>query len=52
MQYLDQEGAVVYKSKDGETTKDFPALEWLAAIGKGHRSSFLSNRVASSCFLL
>jgi len=32
MQYLDQEGAVVYTSKDGETTKSFPALEWLAAM--------------------
>ena len=32
MQYLDQEGTVVYTSKDGETTKNFPALEWLAAM--------------------
>jgi hypothetical protein len=32
MQYLDQEGTVVYTSKDGETTKSFPALEWLAAM--------------------
>ena len=32
MQYLDQEGTVVYKSKDGATTKHFPALEWLAAM--------------------
>jgi hypothetical protein len=32
MQYLDQEGTVVYKSKDGGTTKSFPALEWLAAM--------------------
>ena len=32
MQYLDQEGAVVYKSKDGKDTKVFPALEWLAAM--------------------
>jgi len=32
MQYLDQEGTVVYRSKDGETTKSFPALEWLAAM--------------------
>ncbi|MDO8723939.1 MAG: hypothetical protein Q7J31_17180 [Syntrophales bacterium] len=26
MQYLDQEGTVIYTSKDGETTKSFPAL--------------------------
>jgi len=40
MQYLDQEGTVVYTSKacpgprsgDSETTKSFPALEWLAAM--------------------
>jgi len=32
MQYLDQEGTVVYTSKDGATTKNFPALEWLAAM--------------------
>lgn len=32
MQYLDQVGTVVYTAKDGETTKSFPALEWLAAI--------------------
>ena len=32
MQYLDQEGTVVYTSKNGETTKNFPALEWLAAM--------------------
>ncbi|MBU1745161.1 MAG: transposase [Proteobacteria bacterium] len=32
MQYLDQEGTVVYTSKNGETTKSFPALEWLAAM--------------------
>jgi len=32
MQYLDQEGKVVYTSKDGKTTKVFPALEWLAAM--------------------
>jgi hypothetical protein len=30
MQYLDQEGKVVYTSKDGRTSKDFPCLEWLA----------------------
>jgi hypothetical protein len=32
MQYLDQYGTVFYTSKDGETTKCFPALEWLAAM--------------------
>jgi hypothetical protein len=32
MQYLDQEGTVVYKSKDGATTRNFPAMEWLAAM--------------------
>jgi hypothetical protein len=32
MQYLDQEGTVVYTSKDGATTRNFLALEWLAAM--------------------
>jgi hypothetical protein len=32
MQYLDEEGEVVYKSKDGKDTKVFPVLEWLAAM--------------------
>lgn len=32
MQYLEQEGKVVYTSKDGKTTKGFPAMEWLAAM--------------------
>jgi hypothetical protein len=32
MQYLNQEGTVVYTSKDGATTKNFPASEWLAAM--------------------
>ena len=32
MQYLDQEGTVVYTSKDGATTRSFRALEWLAAM--------------------
>ena len=40
MQYLDQVGTVVYTSKacpgprsgDGETAKNFPAMEWLAAM--------------------
>jgi len=39
MQYLDQEGKVVYTSKDGRTSKVFPALEWLAAM-----SSHIPNR--------
>jgi hypothetical protein len=32
MRYLDEEGTVVYTSKDGATTRNFPALEWLAAM--------------------
>jgi hypothetical protein len=28
----DEGGAVVYTSKDGATTRNFPALEWLAAM--------------------
>jgi hypothetical protein len=32
MQYLGQEGKVVYTSKDGRTSKVFPALEWLANL--------------------
>jgi hypothetical protein len=32
MIYLDQEGKVVYMSRDGKDTKVFPALEWLAAM--------------------
>jgi hypothetical protein len=32
MLYLDEEGTVVYTSRDGGTTKNFPALEWLAAM--------------------
>lgn len=32
LQYLDQEGTVVYTSKDGRTNKCLPALEWLAAM--------------------
>jgi hypothetical protein len=39
MQYLDQEGKVVYTSKDGRTNKSFPALEWLANL-----SSHIPNR--------
>ena len=31
MQYLDQEGKVVYVSKDGKSIKVFPAMEWLTA---------------------
>jgi hypothetical protein len=29
---MGQEGMVVYTSKDGKTTQNFPALEWLAAM--------------------
>jgi len=32
MQYLYQEGQVVYTSKDGRTSKSFPALEWLTNL--------------------
>ena len=32
MTYLEREGTVVYKAKDGKDTKIFPALEWLAAM--------------------
>jgi hypothetical protein len=32
MTYLDQEGKVVYTSKDGTSSKEFDALEWLANI--------------------
>ena len=32
MQYLDQEGKVVYTAKDGKSSKVFPAQEWLAAM--------------------
>jgi hypothetical protein len=32
MQYLDQEGKVVYTSKDGKTTKVFPGLKLLANL--------------------
>jgi hypothetical protein len=32
MQYLNQAGTVVYTSKDGATTGNFPALESLAAM--------------------
>ena len=28
---MDQEGKVVYESKDGKPIKIFPAMEWLAA---------------------
>jgi hypothetical protein len=39
MQYPDQEGKVVYTSKDGRTSQCFPALEWLANL-----SSHIPNR--------
>ncbi len=32
MQYLEQEGTVVYTGKDRTTNKVFPAMEWLAAM--------------------
>ncbi len=32
MKYLDQEGTVVYTAKDKKTSKNFSALEWLAAM--------------------
>ena len=32
MKYLDQEGKIVYASKDGALSKEFPALEWMANI--------------------
>lgn len=32
MKYLDREGTVVYRSKDGKDQKTFPAMEWLAAM--------------------
>ena len=32
MRYLEQEGKVGYTSKDGRTNKNFPAMEWLAAM--------------------
>jgi hypothetical protein len=32
MQYLNQEGQVVYISKDGRTSKSLPALEWPANL--------------------
>jgi len=32
MHYLDPKGKVVYTSKDGRTSKSFPALGWLANL--------------------
>jgi hypothetical protein len=32
MRYLEHEGTVIYSSRDGRTSKNFPALEWLAAM--------------------
>jgi hypothetical protein len=32
MQYLDQEGKVVYRAKDGKSSRIYPALEWLTAM--------------------
>lgn len=28
IQYLDQEGKVIYAAKDKKTSKSFPALDW------------------------
>jgi hypothetical protein len=43
-QYLDQEGKVVYTSKDGRTSKSFPALEWLANLCSHIPNSFHFHR--------
>ena len=32
MRYLEKEGTVVYRAKNGKDPKTFPALEWLAAM--------------------
>lgn len=32
MTYLEESGTVIYRSKDGQTTKSFSALDWLAMI--------------------
>jgi hypothetical protein len=32
MQYLDQEGKVIYAAKDKKTSKSFPTHEWPAAM--------------------
>jgi len=32
MRYLENEGKVIYTAKDGKTSKNFPAMEWLAAM--------------------
>jgi hypothetical protein len=32
MRYLEQEGTVVYRAKDGKDQKTFPATDWLAAM--------------------
>jgi hypothetical protein len=42
MSYVQEEGIVVYQSKDGKERKAFDALEWLAAMcshvpGKGEQ---------------
>jgi hypothetical protein len=39
MQYLDQEGKVIYMAKDGKKTKIFTMMEWLANL-----CSHISNR--------
>jgi hypothetical protein len=40
MEYIPEEAAVVYHSKDGKEKKTYDALEWLAAMGS--KSSQLS----------
>ncbi len=32
MRYLEQKGTVLYTAKDGRTSKNFPAMDWLAAM--------------------
>jgi ribosomal protein S27E len=32
MRYLEQEGTVIYKAKDGKDQKTFPAMDWLASM--------------------
>jgi hypothetical protein len=39
MEYLGQKGKVVYTARDKRISKNFPALEWLAAITRRRRFS-------------
>jgi Putative transposase len=32
MRYMEHEGTVIYKAKDGKDQKTFPAMDWLAAM--------------------